>query len=473
MGTTSIRGGVGLSMATLAAMAVLATATAASADVSLAGRWQVDRQSQFGPFSTTMTFGQTGTTVTSAIGLSGTIDPVTGVFHLEGTHLCVDPVTLASGTAPVTMDGTVDPGGTSFTGTYLDAIQPTRSCLQISGPMLGTFLDAATCRNGIAEPGEECDSGACCDATCHALATGTSCAGPIPFCVQYVCSDTHQCVQDPAQPDRDHDGVPDVCDFCNTGDACFGTNFCLSYHCVPGDLLGGGQCQPDAVQPDADGDGTPDRCDSCATGDVCIGPDACLTYRCGTGVPQCAPDPPVDTDGDGVADACDACTGGAALHRSRLELIDLEGTSPPRLRARGELSLPATTLVGLDPVAHGLDVRVTAAGGGVLVDVTVAPGAGWVARRGGRGWTYRSASPTAPIGSVSLALPSSTPGTLRYRINGAPVAVPPGSVVLPPTLTVGLDPPHASTGVCGEQAYAGASACTLRSGGRRVSCRTP
>lgn len=388
----------------------------AAADLSLAGRWQISRSSDFGPLDETVVFGQSGTTVTSGSGYTGTINPSTGVFHLDATRTCFSldgPPT----TFPATVDATLDVSGTTFSGTYADAFQAGRSCLALSGVITGTFLDAGpTCGNGAVDAGEDCDGGACCDSDCHFRPSGASCGTSI--CYDYVCSAAHACIQDPAQPDGDADGLPDRCDFCRTGDACTGTDHCLPSHCVAAPV-------------------------------------------------QCQPDPDADADLDGIGNLCDACTAGGSLTGSRLDLVEFEGGGSPRLLARGEIALPANA-AAVDPLTQGMEILVQDAAGTVVVGAYSGV-AEWKARHSGDRWVYRT-STRGPIESVALS--ASPTGMIRYRIRGTTPPVAGRTVSLPLRFSIvfGTGP---ATATCGEQLFDGPVPCLRSANGRRISCRTP
>jgi len=160
----------------VAAVMLLALAAwPASPQIDVSGRWKVRFDSDLaGSFDGSISLAQTGTTLTvvpPSRYTGGSIDPLTGVLHLDGVPGC-SPSVLT------TIDAVAAPDGSSFSGSFRESIQPTRACLVHGGPVEGVRLPD-TCGNGIVEAGEVCDGGlsgsACCNEFCTPRPAGTSC----------------------------------------------------------------------------------------------------------------------------------------------------------------------------------------------------------------------------------------------------------------------------------------------------------
>ncbi len=174
--------------------------------------------------------------------LSGTIDPVTGVFTMSGS---VSPnCTTVSFTATAAADGNTFSG----TGTCQTSFGGGTVSMSVSG------IRTPTCGNGVPDPFEECDDGNdvvgdCCD-FCQLAFPGSSCVDDGNPCTADQCDAAGTCVH-PPRPE---------------GSACPGDgNACTSDEC---DGAGGCAHPPDAGAPCAD-DGNP------CTRDVCDGSGAC------------------------------------------------------------------------------------------------------------------------------------------------------------------------------------------------------
>ncbi len=206
----------------LAAIGLLIAPGVARADVDLTGEWEIltSVEGVVEAFDVTVT--QSGTMLTIDLypygPLSGSIDPVSGVFTIDALTPACDGFYLA---------GIATPDGASFTGA---AGRQWLSFLPL--PFCGTFFgDAigarAACGNQIPGPSEVCDDGNtadgdCCTSACDAVApSGTICR-----------PSTHGC---------------------DAAETCYG---------------GGGPCPPDSGSSDFDGDGRCNGADPCEGGAV-------------------------------------------------------------------------------------------------------------------------------------------------------------------------------------------------------------
>ena len=145
------------------AFALLMTALAAvpaAAQIDVSGRWYVvEFATNFGisfERSLTLTSGTTLTVAAPSSYTGGTVDPITGVLHLDGSGGCFDLFTGQVTIIPWRIDAVASPDGASFDGTFEESIQPTLSAR--TGTVHATRLPA-TCGNGVVDPGEACDRG--------------------------------------------------------------------------------------------------------------------------------------------------------------------------------------------------------------------------------------------------------------------------------------------------------------------------
>jgi hypothetical protein len=353
------------------------------------------------------------------------MDPVTGVFNVSGQHTCFpygDHLTS-------TLSGTFSPGGDMLAGSLAAGIN-TAQCFLLSGSVTGALL-STTCGDGTTDPGEACDEGpagtGCCTVLCEGVTAGTPCsltdffcglpledsqAALCPGCSLGRCDGGGACVDTPLPAGRICRAAVNECDI---AEACDGTSL---------------TCPPDQVVP---------------------GPD---------------------TDGDGKNDLCDPCTGGGAVSKQRLVVKDFRLSPDVKIHGRVTLADPSA----VDPVQHGLRVVVEDSVGTRFLDTTappnppVPPDRGWRATDGG--WSYK-ARRFAPIVAVKIRLRADPAGALDLSIRTSEffIEAPPQ---LPMNLTLVLDPPFATTGLCGEAAFPGPPgvnpSCALVQGNRSLSC---
>src|SRR5262249_36038422 len=104
----------------------------------------------------------------------------------------------------------------------------------------------------------------------------------------------------------------------------------------------------------------------------------------------------------------------------------------------------------------------------LLLDATVAGGAGWIT--GSTSFKYRSTSASG-ITRIVIQSIKSVPGQLRFTIRGKGLTLS-TTPLLPLRATLVLDPPVASTGQCGDALFPGPAPlphCTATS--NRIVCR--
>jgi hypothetical protein len=419
----------------------------ARADVDPSGAWTVvfaNPVSPFGTLAVQVNVQRSGTDLSAYVGnlsdpilsgglpyrLTGSIDATSGVFSVSGDAGCgflnrgmTDAIT-----------GTFDPSGNTFAGTmrFSFAIGSPILCATVSDAVTGTRT-SPTCGNGTVDAGESCDfspdAPGCCTLDCT--------TGPAPMTGVCTLSDAH-C-----------DGLfPATCGgACSIG-RCDGAGGCVQTPVKVGTL-----CRA--------------AINACDLAEACDG--ASLT---------CPPDqvvPPPDTDGDGLNDGCDPCTNGGQVSKPRLALKRLLPSSfDDRLTLKATLSL--ADLAMLDPVQHGLRLLVDDSEGVRYTDITVSPNSqlgyqGWEATSSG--WRFRG---KGGITSVKIKRVASVPGQVSLTVQGkgAVSGVPPAAH-LPVKVTVVLDPPFATTGLCAEVTFPGPPginpSCTDQRSGATVNCR--
>jgi cysteine-rich repeat protein len=203
-GSTVTHGGrILAAVCCVCAMASLA-AHRAGADVDATGAWLTlipDLTERV-----VYTWVQSGSTLSTAQGFAGTIDPTTGSFSMSRPPL---PPCM-----PDTFSGTVALDGLSFTGTLVVHLTPF-SCL--SGASLSVL--GSRCGSGTIEPGEQCDDGNSQDGDgCNSLCQIEPC---------FLCTGQPSlCALGPAGTpcdDGNPDGNPCTAGACDASGACTGT----------------------------------------------------------------------------------------------------------------------------------------------------------------------------------------------------------------------------------------------------------
>lgn len=409
----------------LALVAAVAVASLARAQIDVTGRWYVtftDLTFSGMTVGTTIQMTQTGASVTTDhLFASGTIDAGTGALHLDGSRICYDPF-FQPVSVPIHLDVTVSPDGQTMTGTAIDAVQVTRSCLILTAEVHGVRL-LPTCGDLVVDPGEECDAGfsghACCTAFCTAMPAGTLCYGGGQICASSACDGAGTCANSPV----------------TAGEICRAAN---------------GACD------------TPERCDG-------------VSLDC---PPPSSPTEP-DADGDGVVDLCDDCVG-APLGAPRMKLGTFSDPSRSDfVHLRAHVALPAGESLP-DPRTTWKLVEIRDANGAPVVyaqvpdgDYDRASGYGWT-QRGSR-WVYRSSvEGFGQVSRMTLA-PSRRPGGgIDVRVRTPRTVLGSISPVLPLRLQLivdGLGPSQQ----CGQANFAaapaGGLACASSVDGSVLNCR--
>lgn len=198
-----------------AAFLGLLIASPARADFDLTHTWIISLRDGGGALivECEWDFVQTGNALTASgmcgpsafASLSGTVDPPTGVFALEGTILVI-----GIGEGPIEMSGAAAPDGRSLSGSH-DLVP-------------GGIFDAGYCGNGQVDPGESCDEGpnspGCCTETCDFKPDGVACTTSpcqsATTCSSGVCAGAPK----PAGTSCDLDGNPCTKDSCDASGGC-------------------------------------------------------------------------------------------------------------------------------------------------------------------------------------------------------------------------------------------------------------
>ena len=202
--------------------------------------------------------------------------------------------------------------------------------------------------------------------------------------------------------------------------------------------------------PDGDGDGVPDASDDCP---ATINPSQS------------------DGDGDGLGDACDPCTGGAVIVTPRLVFGKL---NPPAGDETLKLSAVVTvpTSPAIAPATNGIRILVTDVANVTVLDVIIPGGAPWTST--GSVSSYRSKTGFQGIHRVVVKQNPKTPGKLRITVQGRALTAAIGAASLPLHEALVIDVPDATTGQCGEIAFAAAAPsphCVRKGHGAVVVCR--
>lgn len=203
----------------------------------------------------TLTFGQTGTTLTITgpcdfvgtiytFDLAGTVDTTIGAFNLSGRLLG-----LCGAPGEFTMTGSGD--GEVFTGTA--------SCGSIASPVSGT-----KCGNGVIDATEECEdgnalAGDCCSPICRFDPVDAACTADATACTRDVCDGAGHCLHPSASSGTPCESDLDVC----TDDTCDAAGQCTHADnsapcddlndCTTADVCTVGECVGGPIAPECVG----------------------------------------------------------------------------------------------------------------------------------------------------------------------------------------------------------------------------
>ncbi|HYB98965.1 MAG TPA: fibronectin type III domain-containing protein [Candidatus Limnocylindrales bacterium] len=221
-------------------------------------------------------------------------------------------------------------------------------------------------------------------------------------------------------------------------------------------------CPANDVATDSDGDGTCDALDVCPA----------------------QPDPDqIDADDDGTGDACDPCSNFTPVYASRPSItITRLGTveADDALKFSGRVALSPKETV--DPVADGVRVMLTDDAGNLILDATIPGGAfdevrrvGWKANASRTVFSYLNTGASEPLiqglNKLTIKISPADPGAVQFTIAGKGGSYDVQPANLPLTGTIVLDPPFASTNLCGEAVFTGTSGrCVYLSSGT-VKCK--
>ncbi len=268
-----------------------------------------------------------------------------------------------------------------------------------------------------------------------------------------------QCPGEDDSEDADDDDIPDACDDCPTD----------PYNDADGDTLcaDADNCPLDSnlLQEDADDDGVGDACDACPGFDDGL-----------------------DADSDGAPDDCDLCTNVGGVQnmtigpKVALKKINADAVvGNDQLRASGSFVLNSESgFGGLDPVADGARVVVTATDGTSRVDVTIPGGAfdgstGWKVSGPGSKYFYVDKSrPPVNNGLRKILIKDQNdknPGQVGIKIKAKEGNYPVVSGDEPIQLLVVLGASQSSLGgECGETVFS-AGDCRFVAADKKLTCR--
>jgi hypothetical protein len=204
----------------------------ARADIDASGPWAATSPFLLDGCHVDFTQDGTSLSITGDCGfalndMTGTIDPVSGVAHLEASS----PFFICSAEI---LDIVVAPDSRSFTGTD--------TCVGF----LTVQVTGSRCGNRVLDAGEECDDGNlnpfdCCDTSCHPAPSGASCNVGNP-CVAATCDGMGVCQQ------------TDLTGPCDDFNPCTADDTCIDGECLGTELADGTTCDDE---------------DGCTTGDSC------------------------------------------------------------------------------------------------------------------------------------------------------------------------------------------------------------
>jgi len=214
-----------------------------------------------------------------------------------------------------------------------------------------------------------------------------------------------------------------------------------------------------------------------------------LTYTCtppGSGVRI-----GLDRDGDGIynrdevalgsnpADFMPSCDGNA-MRKPKIQLSKVGGVAgDEKLKVSGEILVPGYVAGAIDPVATGIQLRISDVAGSTLLIRNIPPGApvgddpGWVVNSRGTKWTYRDKAGTiGGITSIKISDRSSRePGLFSVAVSALlDFQVGTAEVPLRLTLQIGEE-----DGECGDVRFNAADddtpRCSVSGTGTSVRCR--
>jgi hypothetical protein len=193
-----------------------------------------------------------------------------------------------------------------------------------------------------------------------------------------------------------------------------------------------------------------------------------------------------DADVDGLGDACDPCTNVFDSTADRSQVV-IGGLGAPvgdeTLVVRGRF-IPFLETPLIDPVAHGLRVRMETVAGDAVFDALIPGGAydhatraGWTSHAFPTGMTaeYRNPGTIIPqvegLAKIKFVLRTGV-GITKFTAKGRG-AYPVAAGQAPVRVIVVVDAPYATTGQCGEMTFPGdgAPACAFTADGAKLVCK--
>lgn len=164
----------------------------------------------------------------------------------------------------------------------------------------------------------------------------------------------------------------------------------------------------------------------------------------------------------------------------KIAISRLHSPSGQTVTFRGAVTLPALSSQPINPLAHGVRLRITSAAGAVL-DLSIpggsfggSPGRGWKVNASGTTWTFGDRSPPLATGNFKVVVQNkgaSSPGLVTFLARGEKGMYTVTPANLPLVGQIVLDP---AGGQCGQANFPGpapAPSCAFNPTGSRLTCK--
>jgi cysteine-rich repeat protein len=180
--------------------------------------------------------------------------------------------------------------------------------------------------------------------------------------------------------------------------------------------------------------------------------------------------------------ACALCPTAATLTKARVQVGTYDGVRGDDAFAVAGTFVSSAAAAFIDPVAHGLEIAIGIPGNPDGIDIVVPAGVydpvtrqGWKTDRSGIGWRFHGTDPALPATRARVRLSLEGAPRVTVTASGQRRSFASELPSMPLLLGFVLDPPAATSTVCGEFTFAGfvgmPPPCALRSNGTVLSCR--